>query len=134
MRTVCGSPQFMAPEQITGDRAVDQGCDLYALGGVACTLLTGRPPFAGETATQVMKAHVRDPVVPPSRHRPDIPPDLEQVVLRCLAKEPDGRFRSAEELDTVLSACTSAHEWDASKAIRWWEKFEPPSAAPAPVG
>ena len=92
-RTVCGTPQYMAPEQITGDRAVDRRCDLYALGGVAYTLLTGRPPFVGETTTQVMNAHVRDPVVPPSRHRPDIPADLEEVVLHCLAKDPDGRFQ-----------------------------------------
>ena len=99
-RAVCGTPQYMAPEQITGDRAIDRRCDLYALGGVAYTLLTGRPPFAGETAAEVMKAHVRDPVVPPSHHRPDIPPDLEQVVLRCLAKDPDGRFQGAEELET----------------------------------
>jgi serine/threonine-protein kinase len=133
-RTVCGSPQFMAPEQITGDRAVDQSCDLYALGGVAYALLTGRPPFAGETAAQLMEAHVHHPVVPPSRHRPDIPPDLEQVVLRCLAKDPGERFRSAEELDTVLSACASANEWDARQAGRWWEKFEPTSGAGAHVG
>ena len=131
-RTVSGTPQYMAPEQITGDRAVDRRCDLYALGGVAYTLLTGRPPFVGETATQVMNAHVHDPVVPPSRHRPDIPPDLEEVVLRCLAKDPDGRFQSAEELEMALSACTSANEWDARKAAGWWEEFEPPSAVPRP--
>ena len=132
--TVCGTPQYMAPEQITGDRAVDRRCDLYAMGGVAYTLLTGRPPFEGETATQVMSAHVHDPVVPPSRHRPDIPPDLEKVVLRCLAKDPNGRFQSAEELETVLAACASAAEWDARKAASWWEEFEPPSAAPRAVG
>jgi serine/threonine-protein kinase len=133
-RIVCGTPQYMAPEQVTGDRALDRRCDLYALGGVAYTLLTGRPPFEGATATQVMNAHVRDPVVPPSRHRPDIPPDLEDVVLRCLAKDPDRRFPSAEELESVLSACASANEWDARKAAAWWEEFEPPGAAPPLVG
>jgi serine/threonine-protein kinase len=132
--TVRGTPQYMAPEQITGDRAVDQRCDLYAMGGVAYTLLTGRPPFEGETATRVMSAHVRDPVVPPSLHRPDIPTDLEKVVLRCLAKDPNGRFQSAEELETVLAACTSAAGWDARKAASWWEEFGPPSAAPRAVG
>jgi eukaryotic-like serine/threonine-protein kinase len=132
-RTVRGTPEYMAPEQITVDRAVDRRCDLYALGGVAYTLLTGRPPFVGETSTQVMNAHVRDPVVPPSRHRPDIPPDLEEIVLRCLAKDPDGRFQSAEELAIVLSACASADGWDAQKAAGWWEEFEPPGAAPRPV-
>jgi serine/threonine-protein kinase len=133
-RTVCGTPQYMAPEQITGDRAVDGRCDLYALGGVAYTLLTGRPPFVGETATQVMNAHVRDPVVPPSRHRLDIPPDLEDVVVHCLTKDPDGRFQSAEELEMALSACASANEWDARKAAGWWEEFEPPGAARPPAG
>ncbi len=128
--TVRGTPQYMAPEQITGDRAVDRRCDLYAMGGVAYTLLTGRPPFEGETAAQVMSAHVHDPVVPPSRHRPDIPTDLEKVVLRCLAKDPNGRFQSAEELETVLAACTSAAGWDAKKAASWWEEFEPPTRLP----
>src|SRR5262245_26098507 len=133
-RIVCGTPQCMAPEQITGDRALDRRCDLYALGGVAYTLLTGRPPFVGGTASEVMNAHVRDPVVPPSRHRPDIPADLEEVLLHCLAKDPDGRLPSAEELERVLSACASANEWDARKAAGWWEEFEPPGAARPSVG
>jgi serine/threonine-protein kinase len=124
----------MAPEQVTVDRAVDRRCDLYALGGVAYTLLTGRPPFAGETVTEVMNAHVRDPVVPPSRLRPGIPPDLEEVVVHCLAKDPEARPRGAEELEAALSACASANEWDARKAATWWEEFEPPAAAPRPVG
>jgi serine/threonine-protein kinase len=124
----------MAPEQITGDRAIDGRCDLYTLGGVAYTLLTGRPPFVGETADEVMNAHVRDAVVPPSRHRPHIPPDLEEVVLRCLAKDPEARFHRAEELETGLSACTSASGWDARKAAAWWGKFEPSRTGSQAVG
>lgn len=129
-----GTPGYMAPEQITGDRALDRRCDLYALGGVAYTLLTGRLPFEGETATQVKNGHLHDPVVPPSRLRPDIPADLEEVVLHCLAKHPDARFQSAEELETVLTACKSAAEWDARKAAGWWEEFEPARATPPALG
>lgn len=125
-----GTPQYMAPEQITGDRAIDGRCDLYTLGGVAYTLLTGRPPFAGETAAEVRTAHVHDAVVPPSRHRQDIPPDLEQVVLRCLAKDPKERFQGAEELEAGLSACASAGDWDARRAAAWWGEFEPSRGVP----
>jgi eukaryotic-like serine/threonine-protein kinase len=126
--TGLGTPQYMAPEQVTGDRPVDGRCDLYALGGVAYTLLTGRPPFGGDTAAQVMNSQVRDPVVPPSRHRPDVPPDLDEAVLRCLAKDPDGRFQGAAELETALAACTSAAGWDSRKAADWWEEHAPPAS------
>jgi eukaryotic-like serine/threonine-protein kinase len=119
-----GTPQYMAPEQITGDRPIDGRCDLYTLGGVAYTLLTGRPPFEGETADEVRGAHLRDAVVPPSRHRPGIPPDLEEVVLRCLAKDPGARFQGAEELELALAACASAGDWDVRRAAAWWEEFE----------
>ena len=129
-----GSPQYMAPEQITGDRAPDRSCDLYGLGGVAYTLLTGRPPFEGDTVAQVLNAHVNDPVVPPSRHRPDIPRDLEEVVLRCLAKDPTDRYHGAEEVETILAACTSADDWDARKAADWWKTFEPSRVALAALG
>ena len=124
-----GTPQYMAPEQFTGDRAIDRRCDLYTLGGVAYTLLIGRPPFVGETVAELRNDHVHNAVVPPSRHRRDIPPDLEEVVLRCLAKAPEARFQRAEELETGLSACTSANDWDAGKAAVWWKEFEPRFAA-----
>ena len=124
----------MAPEQITGDRAPDRSCDLYGLGGVAYTLLTGRPPFERGTVDQVLNAHVNDPVVPPSRHRPDIPRDLEEVVLRCLAKHPTDRYQGAEEVETILAACTSADDWDARKAADWWKAFEPSRVALAALG
>ena len=71
-----------------GDRSLDARADIYALGAMMYFALTGRPPFAGETPFAVMMAHARDPVVPPSQVRPGVPDDLEQVVLRCLAKKP----------------------------------------------
>ena len=95
-RAVAGTPAYMAPEQVLNDRPLDHRCDLYALGAVAYHLLTGRPPFDGESPTRVMDAQVRDPVVPPTRIRPDVGDDLERVVLRCLAKAPEDRFSDAE--------------------------------------
>jgi serine/threonine-protein kinase len=126
-----GTPQYMAPEQIAGERTIDARCDLYTLGGVAYTLLTGRPPFNGQSAAQVKHAHLHNAVVPPSRQRPDTPPDLEEVVLRCLAKDPEARFQSAEELATRLSSCAAACDWDARKATAWWERLEPSRGADA---
>ena len=128
-----GSPQYMAPEQIIGGRAPAPSCDLYGLGGVAYLLLTGRPPFDGDSVSRVLNAHVNDPVLPPSRHRSDIPRDLEEVVLRCLAKDPADRFQAAEEVETILAACTSSDDWDARKAADWWKKFEPSRVAVADV-
>ena len=83
----------MAPEQITCDPAADQRCDLYAMGGVAYTLLTGRPPFAGETATQVMNAHVHEPVVPPSQHRPEFPRTSKKSFSAAWRRTPTGDSR-----------------------------------------
>ena len=94
---ILGTPQFMSPEQATGGRELDERSDIYSLGAVAYYLLTGRPPFEGEGGIEVLIAHARDPVVPPSRVRADVPEDLERVVLRCLAKDPAERFPDAEE-------------------------------------
>ena len=81
-----GTPQFMAPEQVRGEATLDARCDLYALGGVAYALLTGRPPFDAPTAVQVMIAHVRHPVVAPvERSSPTCPPTWS---ARCSAASP----------------------------------------------
>jgi serine/threonine-protein kinase len=130
---ILGTPQFMAPEQATGGRDLDERSDLYALGAVAYYLLTGRPPFDGESGIAVLIAHARDPVVPPSRVRPEVPEDLERVVLRCLAKDPADRFPNAGSLERALGACESAAEWDPDRAARWWRDAGRPSAAPATV-
>ena len=122
---VRGTPMYMAPEQVTGSLVLDPRCDLYALGAVAYMLLTGRPPFEGDDSTRVMTAQVRDPVAPPRLTRPDVPEDLEAVVLRCLAKWPDRRFPDAPSLYQALASCAAAADWDDTRAELWWRQFEP---------
>jgi len=139
--TVSGTPQYMSPEQATATAGVDGRADIYSLGAILYFMLTGRPPFEGTNPTELMIAHARDPVVPPSHHRPEIPADLEAVVLRCLAKKPDDRYPDARALAAALAACASAGEWNDEKADQWWidqatthiqEASAPvPAAAPA---
>jgi serine/threonine-protein kinase len=118
--TVAGSPMFMSPEQALGQPS-DARCDIYSLGAVAYYLLTAQPPFQGNTAMELIVAHARDPASPPSRLRPEVPPDLDRLVLRCLEKEPEGRFQSALSLDEGLAACEAASRWSARAAAIWWE-------------
>ena len=100
---ILGTPLYMSPEQAQGGHELDGRSDIYALGGVAYHLLTGRPPFQAKGRADMLIAHARDPVEPPSRVRPAIPEDLERVVLRCLAKPPDQRFPDAEALEQALA-------------------------------
>jgi serine/threonine-protein kinase len=120
-QTVSGTPMYMAPEQATGARDLDARADIYALGAMMYYCLTGRPPFEGDTPFALMMAHVRDEVPPPSTLRPGLPEDLEQVVLRCLAKKPDDRYPDARALGRALAACAAAADWDAERADEWWD-------------
>jgi serine/threonine-protein kinase len=134
--TVSGTPLYMAPEQATADRSLDARADIYALGAMMYFALTGRPPFTGEGAFAVMMAHARDPVVPPSQLRPGLPEDLERVVLLCLAKRPEERYRDVKTLGQALATCTSADDWDSEKADRWWAdhvQTAPVDAMPQPA-
>jgi serine/threonine-protein kinase len=119
-QTVSGTPAFMAPEQARGNRELDARADIYALGGVLYFMLTGRPPFEGATAVDLMIAHARDPVVPPSKLRPEIPADLEAVVLKALAKEAEQRYPDARAFSRALGACACAADWNADRAEAWW--------------
>ena len=98
---VVGSPMFMAPEQIQGQPLAGT-CDLYALGVLAYTLLTGSEPFVAETATAVVMKHLHDPVPDVRERRPELPEDWADLIAKLLAKKPEDRYQSAEELLEVL--------------------------------
>ncbi|HMV32082.1 MAG TPA: serine/threonine-protein kinase, partial [Gemmatimonadales bacterium] len=103
-----GTPAYMAPEQAAGDPAVDHRADLYALGIVAFEMLTGRFPYAATTPQQILAAHITQPPEPIAGLRPDLPPALADVVMRCLAKEPAARWESAEALRDALERLAPA--------------------------
>jgi eukaryotic-like serine/threonine-protein kinase len=117
---VSGTPMFMAPEQAMADRSLDTRADIYALGAMMYSAITGQAPFGGANAYEVMVAHTRDAVVAPSKVRPGVPADLEAVVLRCLAKKPTERFPTAKVLAEALAACASARDWGPNRADAWW--------------
>ncbi|MET9888758.1 protein kinase [Streptomyces sp. NPDC006465] len=94
---VMGTPQYLSPEQALG-KAVDHRSDLYATGCLLYELLALRPPFTGETPLSVVYQHVQDIPVPPSEVSDGAPPELDGLVMRALAKDPDDRFQTAEEM------------------------------------
>jgi serine/threonine-protein kinase len=99
-----GTPIFMSPEQCRGAGHVDQRSDVYSLGCVLFTLLVGRPPFDAEGAGDIIAMHLREPPPPPSSVLPGLPPAVDQLVLRCLAKDREQRFASGAELAAALEA------------------------------
>jgi tRNA A-37 threonylcarbamoyl transferase component Bud32 len=130
---ILGTPLFMSPEQARGGRELDERSDIYSLGAVGYYVLTGQPPFDDKDGIEVMIAHARDPVVPPSHVRGGIADDLERVVLRCLAKDPAARFPDAESLERALGNCSCASEWDQGRAARWWRDSGRVPAIPSTV-
>jgi serine/threonine-protein kinase len=120
--SISGTPLFMSPEQARGLDNLDARSDIYSVGAVAYALLTGHPPFDGTNSMEVMIAHVRDEVVPPSKRQADVPTDLEQVIVRCLAKSPEDRFQDVDCLEQALAECAAANQWTQSHAACWWHE------------
>ena len=116
-----GTPDFISPEQARGGEPLDPRSDLYSLGAVAYFLLTGRPPFVCRSLAETLVDHLHQAVTPPTKHRPDIPADLEAIVLRCLAKIPTERFASADCLDREFGSCACAGQWTEAHARSWWD-------------
>ena len=118
---VLGTPAYMAPEMATGGR-IDARTDLYAVGCVAYYLLTGEQVFTGDTIMSVVSQHVHAAPVPPSRRTElPIPERLEEIVLACLAKQPDERPQSAAQLLHSLAA-VDGPVWTDEDAHRWWQR------------
>lgn len=97
-----GTPTYVAPEQATGDVALDHRADLYALGVVAYEMITGHPPFSGRTPAAVIEAHAHRRPEPIVGRRPDAPPELVRIVMACLAKQPEDRPASGWEIVEAL--------------------------------
>lgn len=95
--SIMGSAHYLSPEQASG-KSVDGNTDIYSLGVVLYEMLTGKVPFEGDTPISVALKHVREKVIPPTRYNPSIPPLLESVVLKALAKNPADRFESISEM------------------------------------
>jgi serine/threonine-protein kinase len=94
---IVGTPLYLSPEQLQGQE-IDTRADIYSAGVVLYEMFTGVLPFQASSAVEIMLKHLREAPAPPHTHWPEIPPRLEAMILRCLAKEPEARYRSVDEL------------------------------------
>jgi serine/threonine-protein kinase len=119
-----GTPAYMAPELALGEK-VDGRADLYALGCVAYFLLTGELVFDAGSGLQMIAKHIQDTPVPPSqRTELEVAPELDRIVMACLAKRPEDRPQSAAELDQMLAE-VELEPWSEEEATRWWRTHQP---------
>ncbi len=103
---VIGTAQYLSPEQARGER-VDARSDLYSTGCLMYELLTGRPPFTGDSPVAIAYQHVRENPVPPSRVDPSLPPWADSIVLKAMAKSPNDRYQSAAEMEQDIQRAAS---------------------------
>jgi eukaryotic-like serine/threonine-protein kinase len=117
--TVLGTPHFMSPEQAAG-KPTDCRSDIYSLGTTAYFLLCGKPPFHTGRIMEIIAAHLMIPPPPLATVNPTVPDDLAAIIMRCLLKKPEERFRTVAELDAALAKCCSASTWGNEQATEWW--------------
>jgi len=117
-----GTPAFMAPEAIEEGGTIDARVDIYALGCVLYWLVTGHLVFDAVNPVAMMMKHLHDAPVPPSRRTElPIPPELDALILACIAKRPTDRPADASALAAGLAACPVPRPWDGARAREWWD-------------
>ena len=130
---VIGTAQYLSPEQARGD-PVDARSDVYSLGCVLYEMLTGEPPFTGDTPISVAYQHVREDPVPPSERHEGISPDLDAVVLKALAKNPENRYQTAAEMRADLVRVHNGETPEAPKVLSGADRNSLFSSGGASVG
>jgi serine/threonine-protein kinase len=118
---VVGTPHFMSPEAVEKPENVDSRGDLYSLGAVGYWLLTGKTLFDHDTVEELLVGQVKESAPHPSeRLGKSLSPDLADLIMQCLAKQPEQRPPSAEALEQALARCVSAGTWTPQDAEQWW--------------
>jgi len=121
---VVGTPAYLSPEAVTDPSSIGPPADIYAVGCVGYYLLTGKKVFEGKTAVDTCIAHVTKQPTPPSQVTDRaIAPELEALLMTCLAKQPAERPASALALRNALQALPAASDWNTGEARRWWADF-----------
>lgn len=121
-----GTPAFMSPEVVMGESRLDGRADLYSLACCACFVLTGRLLFSASTTAQMLIHHAQTRPVPPSQMSElPIPPELDDLLMACLEKNPDSRPSSALALDERLARVKLDRPWTDEQAREWWETHAP---------
>ncbi len=128
---VTGTPLYLSPEGISRPDSVGPPADVYALGAVAYYLLAGTPPFGGETVMDICLKHLNEPAAPPSGRGASVSLAFEQLILKCLAKDPAERPPTAAALLAELDECPISGKWTAAAAAGWWGAPPAPLASPA---
>jgi tRNA A-37 threonylcarbamoyl transferase component Bud32 len=133
-----GTPRYMSPEQASAaKRPIDARSDVYSLGATLYELATGRPVYNGDTPQRLLAQIMQTEPLPPRHHRPDFPRDLDTILLRCLAKEPESRYATAQDLAEDLRRFVSGDAIRArrptlrERATRWVRKHSNSSAVAA---
>lgn len=111
-----GTPQYMAPEQASGEGAVDGRTDIYALGVVLFQCVTGQLPYHSDNPTVLLLQHLRDPIPRPAAYAPGLPPSVEQIILRAMAKNPAARYQRADEMALALDQARAEYRRFATRA------------------
>ena len=122
---IVGTPHYLAPEAIQDAEATGPPADVYALGAVGFFLLTGREVFEAKSVIEICSKHLNEaPVCPSTLSEQAIDPELDELILRCLSKDPSQRFQDGEQLAAALEAL-QVTGWDLQKAQRWWHTYQP---------